>query len=92
VQASQSPNRYERAGISAVRAARPTTGPALSIEKLRTRALYPGSSGLRFFCGFDPADPFISSERRDVFPRAKRAGFALKGQSQILWKIMYDAA
>ena len=52
--------------ISTMRAARATTGSALSVFEAGAAPFDPASSSFRPFCRHDPADPFIARERRNV--------------------------
>lgn len=58
--------------ISTMNTAGPTTRPARSFYKLRTRPLDPVASRPRFLSGDDPADPLIAREWRNIFPRCSR--------------------
>ena len=64
--------------ISTMRAATPTTGPSLPGIEAGTAPFNPASSCFRPFCRFDPADPFIAREGRNILPRLQR--FCVRGQ------------
>ena len=54
--------------ISAVRTAWPATRPAHSFFELATYPLNVLPSGFRFLDGYNPTDPLIARQRRDVLP------------------------
>ena len=58
--------------ISAVRTARPATGPARSFFKFRAYTLNVLPSGFRFLDGDNPADPLIAREGRNILPFCPR--------------------
>ncbi len=64
-------NGFERSGpigTLSVRTSRPTARPAHAIPELVEANRDAALPGLCLLCGGDPADPFISGERRDVVP------------------------
>src|SRR4029079_7772652 len=78
--------------ISTMRAARPTTGPSLPGIEAGTAPFNPASSCFRPFCRFDPADPFIAREGRNILPRLQR--FCVRGQCsfQVCGQVMDHTA
>lgn len=63
-----SPKPHVSALRLAMDAADPAARAALSFQKLRNCPLDMISSGLRFFGGDRPTDPFIACQRREIFP------------------------
>ena len=77
---------------SAMFASGPATGPALAVAQAFATpedALLPG---LALLGRFDPANPFVAGQRRNVFPGLQRFRISLQRAFQILGKIMDDAA
>ena len=62
-----------------MRAAGPATRPAVSLLQLRAYPVDMLLSGLRFFDGDHPADPFIARERRNVLPLDARGCVGKEG-------------
>jgi hypothetical protein len=75
-----------------MRTAGPAARPALAFFELRTHPLDMLSSGFGLFYRNGPADPFITRERRDVFPCAERSLVRCKGFTQIRRDFVHDAA
>ena len=73
-------------------ASRPAARAALAIRQARATPVDPLAPRLRFLRGFDPADPIIAGQRRNIFPG--RQCFRVKFQRllQISGKVMDAAA
>jgi len=78
--------------ISAVRAARPTTGPALPVPQILATPVDALAPGLRFLGGLDPADPLVAGERRDVVPSRQRLWVSQERIPEVVRKAMDNAA
>ena len=78
--------------VSAMLASRPATRTALSVPQARATPIDALAPRLRLPGGFDPADPFVTGQRRDIVPG--RQGFRIMVQrvSQISGKIVDAAA
>ena len=66
---------------SAMRAARPATGPAHPLLQLRANPLDMLPPGFRLLHGDHPADPFIARERGNILPVCPRDWVGYKGSS-----------
>src|SRR5215211_5154157 len=75
-----------------MRASRPTTRTALPIPQVRATPLDPFAPCLVLFCGLDPADPFVSRQRSNIFPGYPCFWIELQRVFQVAWKIMDGTA
>lgn len=78
--------------VSAVRAAGPATRTALAISQVCASPVDALAPGLLLLGGFDPADPFVSRQRRDRLPGGKGCIVGLERGSDIVGKMMDDSA
>src|SRR3989344_1907719 len=75
-----------------MRATGPTTRSAHSFYKFPLRPLDPAAPRFWLLGGFNPADPFVSREWRNIFPFSECRSVRNKGLSQILWDRMYHTS
>ena len=78
--------------LSPMGASRPATRAALPGPQIRATPVDPLLPGLRLFRGFDPADPFVAGQRRDVLPGQQCCLVVLQRAFQIIREIMDHAA
>ena len=76
---------------STVRAAWPTTRPALSLHQLGAGSLDPSRPRLRLLAGLNPTYPFIAGERCKVFPGVTRLGVRKECITQIRRYLVHHA-
>ena len=74
-----------------MRAARPTTRPALARHRLGAGSLNPPRPRLRFLGGLNPTYPFIPGDGSKVFPRVKRPGVRTERVAQVCWYLVHHA-
>ena len=72
-----------------MRTADPTAGPAHAARELRERFLNPDASCLRFFPRYDPTNPFVPCERRNILPHFFRPSVGNKSLPQVRWHCMW---
>ena len=87
VRAAEKPRLF-----SPMRTAGPAARTALAFSELCTHALDMLFSCFGLFHGDGPADPFITRERRNVFPCGERGLVGGKGFPQIRRNLVYAAA
>jgi hypothetical protein len=75
-----------------MRAAWPAAGPALARRQILATPVDALAAGLRLLRGFDPADPLVARERRDIEPGRHRFGLRFQCRSQIGGEIVDDTA
>lgn len=73
-------------------ASTPTTWAPFALAKARASPDEALAFSLPLLCGFDPADPLVPGERRDVLPGDQCLGMKLQCRSQIRGKIVYHSA
>src|SRR5678815_1995111 len=75
-----------------MRAARPAAWPALALSQALASPGNTLAPCLGFFRGFDPANPFVAGERRNILPRRKRCLIMPEQFAQVCWEIVNDPA
>src|SRR5688572_33159424 len=69
--------------LVAMRASRPAARSPLPLRQARAAPLDPLAPGVRFLRRFDPADPLVAGQRRDVVPGRKRLRAELQRRFEI---------
>src|SRR6478735_5034455 len=72
-------------------AAWPATRPALALRQVFAAPADALAARLRLLRGFDPADPLVAGQRRNVVPGRQRFGLKLQRLLQVIGKRMDDA-
>jgi len=83
---------HQSSRFVAVRAARPATRTPFPFAEVLAAPGDPLAPGFRLLCGFDPADPFVAGERRDIRPGGKGRWMKLQRLGEVRRKVMDDPA
>ena len=75
-----------------MRTSRPAARTTLPVPQIRTTPIEALAPGLELLCGFDPADPFITRQRRNIVPGRQRLRINPEERFQIRGEVMNDPA